>query len=90
MRKAGDRERTARLDWLWARPELWRGLPSLDEDVTDAASAALDALVLEMIGAGLCSRDLSGNRRRLLAWGLRGMIGELRGRPSPRRQWAWR
>lgn len=78
MRKSGRKERDARLAWLRGCPDLWCDLPSLDEDISPENRNGLRFVAVAMTDAGLFSRN---TRPDQVVWGLRGLIGELRGRP---------
>lgn len=64
----------ARLAWLTAHPAQYVGVPGINEDVTDAGRARLDALVEEMT-----ARDLMGQSPRSWRDTVRRLVSELRG-----------
>lgn len=67
-----------RLQWLRARPELMMGVPSLDEDVTEAGSMCLAGLTGLMTHEGLLGSTPTAMRRETV----RRLVGELRtGKP---------
>lgn len=63
-----------RLQWLRERPGLMVGVPSMDEDVTEAGSEALGRLTEKMTGVGLIGTTPTAMRRETV----RRLVGELR------------
>ena len=65
----------ARRAWLSAQPDLYRDVPGLHDDVTDANRGALDALQAQMKAAGLFGTSTSSTQREAI----RRLVSELRG-----------
>lgn len=74
-RGSAKQKHEARVAWLSARPELYRDVPGIHDDVTDAGRHALDALHTEMLGLGLFGQKSRDQQREAV----RRLVSELRG-----------
>jgi hypothetical protein len=74
-RGSAKRLHEARLAWLSARPELYRDVPGIRDDVTDAGRQRLEALHAQMRALHLFGASMAQTQREAI----RRLVSELRG-----------
>ena len=74
-RGSAKKKHEERLAWLSAHPDLYRDVPGIHDDVTDAGRLRLDALHDQMQALGFLGSSSTMNRREAV----RRLVSELRG-----------
>lgn len=82
-RGSAARKHAQRLEWLRVRFTQWADVPGIDENVTDAGRARLEALWAEMAAAGLFGQSTLQVQRETI----RRLISELRGKKLQEARW---
>jgi hypothetical protein len=82
-RGSAKQKHEARRAWLSAHPELYRDVPGINEDVSDAGRLKLDALYGQMVALRLFGASSVENKREAI----RRLVSELRGEPVGGGEW---